>query len=416
MTRGLNSAPNGIDRIDFALARFFLSQNQTNNKAFIYTLLGPRLASATDALNTLNAIESYWDAEIFQESDPLFKELKKIINSSDSNSNKRLRLSHHRNLERVKLNLSSLINWATRSGDQLETASDESVYINASQFLLDREWFIKHLVSAKNIKPVFYVHDLIPLQYPEFFIKKEAISFEKKIKNMISCAQAIICGSATVLKSFESHIKTINQKEIKSFIYKPQIPRIFYSLENQNYLAEDHPYFVMCGTIEPRKNYPRLLQVWKELALIPSPPKLIIVGKRGWLNEEIISQIERSKILQPYVIEIEGLSTPNLARLLKGARALIAPSFAEGFGLPVAEAIAAQTPVIASDIEIFREIGRNALDYINPIDAAGWLEAIQDYASPSSLRRSETLSRIQNISYLFSQSNLNELSAFIDGL
>lgn len=282
--------------------------------------------------------------------------------------------------------------------------------------MLDREWFIKHLFNAKNIKTVFYVHDLIPLQHPEFFIKKEAISFEKKFKNIISCAQGIICGSDTVLKSFESHVKTINQKEIQSFIYKPEIPKIFYSLENQNYLAADHPYFVMCGTIEPRKNYLRLLQVWKELAHNSASPKLIIIGKRGWLNEEIISQIERSKILQSHVIEIEGLSTPNLARLLKGARALLAPSFAEGFGLPVAEAITAQIPVIASDIEIFREIGRNAIDYINPIDAAGWLEAIQDYASPSSLRRSETLSRIHKISHLFSLSNLNELSAFIDSL
>jgi glycosyltransferase involved in cell wall biosynthesis len=70
------------------------------------------------------------------------------------------------------------------------------------------------------------------------------------------------------------------------------------------------------------------------------------------------------------------------------------PSFAEGFGLPVAEALAAGTPVIASNIEAFREVGGDAIDYVDPLDGHGWLQAVRDYSAPQSPRRRAALGRI----------------------
>ena len=104
--------------------------------------------------------------------------------------------------------------------------------------------------------------------------------------------------------------------------------------------------------------------------------------------------LERSAALRPHVIEAGGLSTPGLRSLLAGARALLMPSFAEGFGLPVAEAIAAGTPVIASDIEAFREVGGDAIDYVDPLDGLGWLQAVRDYSTPQSPRRRAALARM----------------------
>ena len=129
-------------------------------------------------------------------------------------------------------------------------------------------------------------------------------------------------------------------------------------------------YFVVCGTIEPRKNHMTLLDVWRDLAerLGPATPKLILVGKRGWHNENVLDLLERCAALRPHVIEASGLSTPALRSLLAGARAALAPSFGEGFGLPVAEAAACGAPVIASDIETFREIAADSLDYVDPLD------------------------------------------------
>ncbi len=153
-------------------------------------------------------------------------------------------------------------------------------------------------------------------------------------------------------------------------------------------------YFVVCGTIEPRKNHLMLLNLWRELARDAAPPKLVIVGKRGWLNGNVVELLERSLALRPHVIEAGGLSTPGLRRLLAGARALLMPSLGEGFGLPVAEALAAGAPVIASDIEAFREVGGDAPDYVHPLDGLGWLQAVRDFSAPQSTRRRAALARL----------------------
>ncbi|HEY8031332.1 MAG TPA: glycosyltransferase, partial [Methylocella sp.] len=74
---------------------------------------------------------------------------------------------------------------------------------------------------------------------------------------------------------------------------------------------------------------------------------------------------------------VGGLSTPGLKRLLDGARALLMPSFAEGFGLPVAEALAASVPVIASNIPVFRETGGARITTLSPIAGEDWLDTIR---------------------------------------
>jgi glycosyltransferase involved in cell wall biosynthesis len=74
---------------------------------------------------------------------------------------------------------------------------------------------------------------------------------------------------------------------------------------------------------------------------------------------------------------------------------LLLPSFFEGYSLPVVEAITMGVPVICSDIEVHREVGKSVPDFIDPLDGAGWLRAIKDYARPDSAARAAQLQRIQ---------------------
>jgi len=82
--------------------------------------------------------------------------------------------------------------------------------------------------------------------------------------------------------------------------------------------------------------------------------------------------LDRCDAIRPHVIEIARLSTPALKRLLDNARGLLMPSFGEGFGLPVAEALAVGTPVVASDIAAFRNFRTAGAALIDPIDAPAW--------------------------------------------
>jgi glycosyltransferase involved in cell wall biosynthesis len=90
----------------------------------------------------------------------------------------------------------------------------------------------------------------------------------------------------------------------------------------------------------------------------------------------VLRMLRQARLLHGRVIFARGLSSPALRRLVAHARALLMPSFAEGFGLPVIEALAVGTPVIASDLPAHREIAGDLAIYRDPTDGPGWLAAI----------------------------------------
>ncbi|MGC9163570.1 MAG: glycosyltransferase, partial [Thiomonas sp.] len=93
-----------------------------------------------------------------------------------------------------------------------------------------------------------------------------------------------------------------------------------------------------------------------------------------------------------------GCDDAQLANWLTHARALLFPSFVEGYGLPLVEAMTLGVPVIASDLPAFREVAGNIPHYLDPIDGLGWLDMVQAYAQPASRLRQEQIARIQGFS------------------
>ena len=145
-------------------------------------------------------------------------------------------------------------------------------------------------------------------------------------------------------------------------------------------------------TIEPKKNHLLVLHVWRRLVaeLGDTAPKLVLVGARGWENEHIVDMLERCPSIQRHVVEVSGLETPALRRLLSGARAALMPTFAEGYGLPLVEALAAGTPVIASDIPVFSEVGGDFIVRLDPTDGPAWQRTILEFSQePSPERRKQ---------------------------
>jgi glycosyltransferase involved in cell wall biosynthesis len=158
-----------------------------------------------------------------------------------------------------------------------------------------------------------------------------------------------------------------------------------------------HPYFVIVSTIEPRKNHWMLLQLWRHLAVSMgnNVPRLVIIGKRGWECENVVDMLERCQPLKGVVLEISSCSDSELITYLHHAQALLFPSFAEGFGLPLCEALSLSVPVIASDLPVFHEIADNVPDYADPLDGKRWEMLITDYAKPDSTLRAAQMSRMQ---------------------
>ena len=101
------------------------------------------------------------------------------------------------------------------------------------------------------------------------------------------------------------------------------------------------PYFVHVGTIEARKNLALLLTLWRRLEerMGERTPSLVLVGRYGWENEAVLDHLQRSPNLQGVVHQASNLSDAMLARLMRGARTVLAPSSVEGFDLPAVEAV-----------------------------------------------------------------------------
>jgi hypothetical protein len=139
-----------------------------------------------------------------------------------------------------------------------------------------------------------------------------------------------------------------------------------------------------------------LLNLWRRLSrdLGEGAPILVLVGQRGWEVENVIDMLDRCPALRDTVIEHNTLPDAAMVALLRGARALLLPSFAEGFGFPVIEALQLGVPVICSDIAALRECGGAVPEFLDPLDGLGWRSAILDYAVSDSPRRAAQLARL----------------------
>lgn len=258
-------------------------------------------------------------------------------------------------------------------------------YLLVSHHHLDRPASIRRLKQATGAKFIPLVHDLIPLQHPQFAREKQPERHARRMRAVAGLADAVIVNSAATGEALTSLLEKRDLPVVVSHIgFEP--PRL-----SADTAAE--PYFVCIGTIEPRKNHLLLLSLWKRLG--KAAPRLHLVGRRGWRTEGIVDVLDDLGPLEGMVIEHKGLSDEAMERLLIGARALLFPALAEGFGLPLAEALARGVPAIVSDLPALREVGGAVPEYLDPRDAGAWRQAVLDFADLVHPRRTAQLQRLK---------------------
>lgn len=229
------------------------------------------------------------------------------------------------------------------------------------------------------------VHDMIPLDHPEFQRPGTVDVFEARMRSVARHADLVICNSAVtegdvrrwfgnwgrVPETVVAHLG-VDLAEAKS------------STAGRN--------FLVLGTIEPRKNHALLLDVWEALAgelPMDKMPGLRIIGTRGWNNAAVFERLDKKP---PFVDELGGLSDAALQQELAGAAALLFPSLAEGYGLPAVEALTLGKPVICSDLPVFREILGNSPIYAQPGDVYLWKQSILQIAGQNEADRTDKTS------------------------
>ena len=284
----------------------------------------------------------------------------------------------------------SVAPWMRRLLPRRTAVGSGDVLVQVSPHHLDRIDEKRSILEREQAKFVCMVHDLIPIEYPEYARPGGDEKHASRMRCVAQLADAVIVNSANTGASFKRWVAStgaVCPPVHVALLGTQQLPE-----PSQSPALGDTPYFVCLGTIEPRKNHLLLLHQWRHMVeTLPAQrvPHLKVIGRRGWENEQVVDMLDRSHSLQPFVEEINACSDEELAALLKGASGLLMPSFAEGYGMPIAEALASGTPVLASDIPAHHEAGGSTPDYIDPRDGPRWQEAILDYSENGAQRREQ---------------------------
>jgi glycosyltransferase involved in cell wall biosynthesis len=223
-------------------------------------------------------------------------------------------------------------------------------------------------IKKSGIKTVVTIHDLIYLRYPKYFGWTNRKIYEWKARNACTNADVIIAVSEQT-KIDLIHFFNTNAQKIK-VVYQGCSPAF---RQVQNVAVKEairkryqlpQKFILNVGTIESRKN---LLLVVKALKLIPPDVALVVVGRETAYAELVKKEVVK-EALQKRVFFLNNVPFEDLPALYQMANIFVYPSRYEGFGIPVLEALASGTPVVAAKGSCLEEAGGPESFYINPDD------------------------------------------------
>lgn len=260
---------------------------------------------------------------------------------------------------------------------------ERNFLLNTAHSGLEKTDYIKTMTEY-NLQGIYFLHDLIPIDYPEYCRVGEDEKHRQRLLTMAT-GQLVIANSYYTWQRWQIFCQQYALQSPESVWAHLGVDWDLATMPTKmsNALLElvlrDKPYFLILGTIEGRKNHLFLLNLWRVLIekFGEDCPKLVIAGKRGWECEQVIDILDRSPTLKQAVIELNYCDDTQVAYLIQNAVALLFPSHIEGFGLPLVEACAYGKPILANDIAVFRELGFNNLKCITTLDGIAWQNEIE---------------------------------------
>ena len=229
------------------------------------------------------------------------------------------------------------------------------------------------LPPLRRARGVVTIHDLSFLILPEVAEPKLQRYLSQAVPRAVARAQRVLADSRCTRDDLIAHLNVAPERI--TVVYPGVDPR-FRPLEEETVEAfrERHAlparFILGLGTLEPRKNFPTLIEAYARLPEWGIPHHevaLVIAGGKGWLYEGIFETVERLA-LQKHVRFLGFVPDEELPALYNAASVLAFPSLYEGFGLPPLEAMACGTPVVASNVSSLPEVLDDAAPLVSPTD------------------------------------------------
>lgn len=247
------------------------------------------------------------------------------------------------------------------------------VFVGAVDVFYSPDFLLPLTFAARTLVTV---HDLSYVRVPECFPAPLLNYLNRAVPPSLARADVILADSVSTQNDLVD-VYRVPREKIR-VLYSGVEPRFRPHVSEESRarvraLTRGKPYLLSVGTLQPRKNYTRLIHAFANLQSLISNPssslraglQLVIAGGRGWMYEEIFETVARLN-LQDRVIFPEFVADEDLPALYAEALLFVYPSLYEGFGLPVAEAMACGTPVVCSNTSSLPEVAGDAALYFDP--------------------------------------------------
>ncbi len=242
---------------------------------------------------------------------------------------------------------------------------------------------IRKIIDLKRrdrFRYVAMVYDLVALNSPQFVVPGSAERLTDYFGELFWLADHIICNSRAVEKDVREHISTLASANPNVSVVPLGVSISLGQFEKLPRELRGNKYIAAIGTLEPRKNIRTLYVAWevaiRDGLIDPSLHKLVLVGRKGWSVDDLVRDIGLNPNTAGSVLITGSVDESTLMSIYEHASAIVVPSFHEGFGLPLAEAMAFGKASLSSGQGALAEVGAGLVTEIDPYDVMAWARAI----------------------------------------
>ena len=244
--------------------------------------------------------------------------------------------------------------------------------------------------TLPSTRTVLTVHDLTFIRDPESAFPRLRRYLNRVVPRSVARAVHVLADSVATKNDV---VELFGTQPDKITVLYGGVDARFASVQEPDRLAAvrarygigQGPFILGIGTIQPRKNYRRLIQAFADLNPSASGLQLVIAGGKGWMYDQIFAEVKQLG-LEGHVIFPGFVDDDDLPALYSAAEMLAYPSIYEGFGLPILEAMACGTPVVTSRTSSLPELAGDAALLVEPTDVAAIADAMRRLRQDAGLR------------------------------